>query len=206
MEKLGQDFFLEVIRPHVIGQKKSAFITGAPTVGQSVILTKLAEEPKAQGETAKIISLTHVASRNVEGQTAHCFVDRFVQNGRYEGWLFINEISMITLPLLVAIEALMLGKVKILSFGDFDQLPCINNSWGGQSVDSRVFQHSRLMRSWCDCTILRSTQGRRSDTAHIDYYCRVPGMDWRRHFYSSCSPRGEGRRGASPEEAQNLQE
>jgi len=142
-----------------------------------LVLSKLAEELKAQGENVKIVSLTHVASRNVEGQTAHSFVHRFVQNGRYEGWLFIDEISMVTLPLLAAIESLSLGKVKILCFGDFDQLPCINNSWRGQSVDPRVFQHSRLMKSWCDCTIFRLTQGHRSDKAHFDYYCRIPGMD-----------------------------
>ena len=86
---------------------------------------------------------------------------------------------MVTLPLLAAIETLLLGKVKVLCFGDFDQLPCINNSWRGQSVDSRVFQHSRLMKSWCDCTIFRMTgvNFRRCDKAHFDYYCQIPAMD-----------------------------
>jgi len=177
LEEPGSDFFTHIVRPHVIGQRKSAMLTGPPGSGKSVVLRKLAEELRAQGETVKIISLTHVAARNVEGQTAHSFVHGFVQNGRYEGWLFIDEISMMTLPLLAHLETLRLGKVKILCFGDFDQLPSINNSWRGEAVDSRVFQHSRLMKTWCDCTILRLTQGRRCDTAHFDYYCKVPAMD-----------------------------
>ncbi len=171
------EFYNNVIRPHIIGQRRTAFVTGPPGTGKSYALKRLAEELRAQEENVKIISLTHVAARNVEGQTAHSFVYRFVQYGRYKGWLLIDEVSMMNLPLLVALETLSLARCKIVCFGDWDQLPPIGNSWRGQPITPRIFQNSRLMKTWCDCTVFQMTRCRRSDAEHFDWYTRVPHMD-----------------------------
>jgi hypothetical protein len=173
----GSSFYDDVIRPHIIGRRRSAFVSGPPGTGKSYVLKRVAEELRAQKETVRVISLTHVAARNVDGQTAHSFVHRFVKHGRFKGWLLIDEVSMLNLPLLVALETLSLAECKIVCFGDFDQLGPICNSWRGCPMPARIFKDSRLMKSWCDCTIFQMTQCRRSDAAHFDWYTRVPQMD-----------------------------
>ena len=84
------EFYNDQIRKHVIGEGRTAFVTGPPGSGKSEVLRGIAEELRAQDETVKIISLTHVAAGNVEGQTAHSFIHRFVQYGQYKGWLLID--------------------------------------------------------------------------------------------------------------------
>jgi len=177
-EDAYENFMDDVIRPHIIGQRRTAFIRGPPGTGKTwKVLKPLAEELRAQGHNVKVISLTHVASRNAGGQTAHSFVHTFVQHGRFKGWLLIDEVSMMCLPLLAALETLSLADVKIVCFGDWEQLPPINNSWRGQVVPPKVFQHSRLMKTWCNCTVFEMTTCHRSDTAHFAWYSSVPQMD-----------------------------
>ena len=113
----GDTFYEDMIRPHVVGQGRSAFISGPPGVGTSWVLKKLKEELEAKGENVKVISLTHAAARNVFGKTAHSFVHRFVRYGRYKGYLLVDEVSMMCLPLLVALETLSLSGCKIVCFG-----------------------------------------------------------------------------------------
>jgi hypothetical protein len=172
------DFYNDVIRPHIIEQGRSAFISGPPGVGKSWVLKKLKEELEAKGEKVKVISLTHVAARNVFGRTAHSFVHRFVQYGRFKGYLLVDEVSMMCLPLLAALETLSLSGCKIICFGDWDQLPPINNSWRGQPVMPKVFEHSRLMKIWCESSMFVLTRCRRAkdDESFFNWYTKIPRM------------------------------
>ena len=170
------DFYTAVIRPHVVEGGRSAFISGPPGVGKSWVLKKLKEELEEKGETVKVISLTHVAARNVNGQTAHSFAHRFIQHGRYKGYLLIDEISMMCLPLLAALETLSLSGCRIICFGDWDQLPPINNTWRGNAVTPKLFKDSRLMKVWCESTMFVLTRCRRSDQEHFNWYTSIPRM------------------------------
>ena len=174
----GGDFYNDVIRPHIIEQGRSAFISGPPGVGKSWVLLKLKKDLEEKGENVKVISLTHVAARNVFGKTAHSFVHRFVQYGRYKGYLLIDEVSMMCLPLLAALETLSLSGCKIVCFGDWDQLPPINNTWRGQPVTPKLFKHSRLMKVWCESTMFVLTRCRRAkdDVPFFNWYTSIPRM------------------------------
>ena len=176
-ETEGDGFYKEYIRPHIIDEGKSACIVGPPGTGKSWVLQEIAKELREKGEIVKIISLTHVAARNVMGQTAHSFIHRNVLHGRYKGWLLIDEISMMCLPLLAALETLSLSGCKIVCFGDYDQLPPINNSWRGSSVEPKLFENSRLLKIWCDSTMFLLTQCRRSDPEHFYWYVKIPRMN-----------------------------
>ena len=70
-------------------------------------------------------------------------------NYAFEGWVLLDEISMLTLPLIAALSQ-MASKMKIICFGDFDQLnPCFN-SWRGKPIEENVFEHTQLLKSWSE--------------------------------------------------------
>ena len=76
---------------------------------------------------------------------------------------------MLTLPLIAALSQ-MVSKMKIICFGDFDQLnPCFN-SWRGKPIEENVFAHSQLLKTLSENTIFKLTKCRRSDKAHFDFY------------------------------------
>jgi len=174
----SEDFYNETIREHVVQQGRSAFISGPPGVGKSWVLKKLKEDLEAKGEKVKVISLTHVAARNVFGKTAHSFVHRFIQYGRYKGYILIDEVSMMCLPLLAALETLSLSSCKIVCFGDWNQLPPINNTWRGQMVIPKLFEHSRLMKVWCESSMFVLTRCWRAkdDIPFFNWYTSIPRM------------------------------
>ena len=39
--------------------------------------------------------------------------------GTYQGWILLDEVSMVVLPLLAALDQLRLGGSKICTFGDW---------------------------------------------------------------------------------------
>ena len=63
---------------------------------------------------------------------------------------------------------------KICTFGDWDQLPCVCNSWRGEHVSATAFGESRLYKSWSDCTCFELSRCRRSDQEHFDFYTSLP--------------------------------
>jgi len=63
-------------------------------------------------------------------------------------------------------------------FGDWDQLPPINNTWRGQSVTPKLFEHSRLMKIWCESTMFVLTRCWRAkdDIPFFNWYTSIPRM------------------------------
>ena len=86
----------------------------------------------------------------------------------------MDEISNEVLPLLAALDLARLNGTRIITFGDFDQLPPIANSWRGAPVAEDVFRWSRLYKLWSDCTMFKLTQPRRCDPKHFQFYTTLP--------------------------------
>jgi hypothetical protein len=94
--------------------------------------------------------------------------------GSYTGWILLDEVSMCVLPVLAALDQLRLGGTKICTFGDWDQMEPVGNSWRGSPVDAQAFRESRVYKRWSDCTMFKLTRCRRSDEAHFKFYCGLP--------------------------------
>ena len=71
----------------------------------------------------------------------HNFVTRMA-NSRYgfSGVILCDEISMLSLALVAVLDQLRAGECRIISTGDWDQLPPVSTSWRGKALDPRVFK------------------------------------------------------------------
>ena len=134
------------------------------------MLGKIKETLQEQGHNVRVLAPTHAAARIVSGSTLHHFVARFAMLGAFKGWLLIDEISMVVLPILACLDQLRLIDCKIICFGDWDQLESVSPSWRGVSVDPHAFRHSRLYKWWSDRTKFVLQRCRRSDQGHFDFY------------------------------------
>ncbi len=86
------------------------------------------------------------------------------QNRSFDGWIVLDAISMLTLPLIAALTQLAASdKTKIISYGDFQQPQAEFNSWRGKALEGNVFEHSQLLKTWSGNTMFDLTQCRRSD-------------------------------------------
>jgi len=77
---------------------------------------------------------------------------------------------MLSLALVSVLDQLRAGNCRIVSFGDWDQLPPVGNSWRGTSVDPQIFKDSALLKTWSDHNLFVLTRCRRSDEAHFGFY------------------------------------
>ena len=78
------------------------------------------------------------------------------------------------MALVAVLDQLRAGGARIVSFGDWAQLPPVGNSWRGQAIDPLIFKDSALLKRWSDCTLFELTRCRRSDQAHFDFYTNLP--------------------------------
>ena len=164
------DFYERIVRPHVVEQERPALITGPAGAGKSHVLLRCEADLKAAGHIVAKISLTHVACRRLEdAKTAHSFIQRHVLHGRFNGWLLIDECSMLPAPVLTLLENLVNMGVKFVLFGDWNQLSPPMNRWRATPVRPDIFQHSRLLHLWAGGTELRLTRCRRSNREHYDF-------------------------------------
>jgi len=140
----GPDEFVEKVLEHVRAGKSFTCL-GAPGTGKSKgILAKVREDLLARGERVVCLAPTHAAARQLpDGDTIHHFVGQHAMRGTYRGWILLDEVSMCVLPILAALDQLRLGGTKIATFGDWDQLEPVGNSWRGSPVDAHAFRESR---------------------------------------------------------------
>ena len=96
--------------------------------------------------------------------------------GAFKGWILLDEISMVGIGLLAALDQLRLHGTKIISFGDWGQLAPHpeSNSFRGESIPAETFKNSRLYKTWSDCTCFELTRCRRCDHRHFDLYTSLP--------------------------------
>ena len=57
-----------------------------------------------------------------DAKTAHSFIQRKVLHGRFNGWLLIDECSMLPAPVVTLLENLATMGIKFVLFGDWNQL------------------------------------------------------------------------------------
>ena len=122
------DNFLETILDRV-KRGRSFSIVGPPGVGKSFVLRKIQEVLLQSNQKCEAIAPTHAAARLIDGCTVHYFLGKY-SNYAFEGWVLLDEISMLTLPLIAALSQ-MAVTIKIICFGDFQQLNPVFNSWRG---------------------------------------------------------------------------
>jgi hypothetical protein len=171
------DFYERVVRPHVIEQGLPSLITGPAGSGKSHVLLRCEADLKAAGHTVEKISLTHVACRRLEdAKTAHSFIQRHVLHGRFNGWLLIDECSMLPAPVVTLLENLATMGVKFVLFGDWNQLSPPMNRWRATTIRGDIFQGSRLLHIWTGGREFRLARCRRSNREHYDFSLGLLGM------------------------------
>jgi ATP-dependent exoDNAse (exonuclease V) alpha subunit len=159
----------------VIEAGQGALITGPAGTGKSTILKRLEEDLKARKHKVKKISVTNVACKRLglDASTVHSFIHHFVLNGSFSGWLLIDECSMLSALLVTLLENLAsVPGVKIVLFGDFNQLLPPMNRWRMHSVAADAFQHSRLLHLWADGAEFRLTRCWRTSQVEFFDFCQ----------------------------------
>ena len=186
IETAGEDTFAEQVLQHVILSGKSATIQGPPGTGKSHLLRQIRD---ALDGPVEVLAPTNAAARLVEGCTVHAFITRMAssQHG-FQGTVLIDEVSMLSLALICVLDNLRVGGCRLITFGDWDQLEPVGNSFRGKAVDPKIFQHSALLKRWSDCTMFKLTRCRRSDEPHFRFYTQLPpelqtAIAWTRAAY-----------------------
>ena len=94
VEPPGEDDFADKILEHV-RSGRSCCIEGPPGTGKSWTLGKVKAALEEQGHNVRVVAPTHAAARLVDGETIHHFVAKYAMQGAFQGWLLIDEISMV---------------------------------------------------------------------------------------------------------------
>ena len=110
-----------MILNHVSAGRSFACL-GPPGVGKTYVLSQVHKLLIEKNETVICLGPTHCSAQLLpDGHTAHYFLCRFGMRGHYKGWILLDEISMLPLPLLAAFDQLRKNGTKICTFGDWHQ-------------------------------------------------------------------------------------
>ena len=178
----GEDDFAETTIVKHILEGNSCTVLGRAGTGKSRCLRLVEQALKSMGMRVAKIALTHVATRNCGdgAMTAHSWVLRHCVYGSFNGpgAVLVDEISMIPASIIGALEKLRLrGNIRIICFGDWDQLESVLNHWRAKALPGDVFQHACLYRKWSDSMRFVLRRCRRSDQAHFDFCSELIGRD-----------------------------
>jgi hypothetical protein len=82
----------------------------------------------------------------------HHFAHKYIFHGSFSGWVVVDEVGQLTLPLVAALNRMLLNEragqpVRFILRGDFKgQLLAIQNSWRGHKVDNNFLRDSALLK------------------------------------------------------------
>ncbi len=169
----GDDTFAESIIQRVLAGF-SCMIQGAPGTGKSHLLAEIRDRLQGVGHLVETLAPTNAAARIIGGRTIHNFCARIGKSDRgFAGTLLIDEISMVSLGLVAVLDHLRSSGCRIISFGDWDQLEPVGNSWRGKAVAPSILRESALLKRWSGSNLFELTRCRRSDQVHFDMYTRL---------------------------------
>jgi len=168
----GPDDFGDRIIAHLLAGG-CCTIVGAPGTGKSFLLGRI-RDALAEREKVQTLAPTNAAARLVLGQTCHTFAAKMsaARHG-FSGTLLIDEVSMLSLAIVAQLDNLRLGECRVVTLGDWGQLPPVGNSWRGQPVAPTILQDSALLKAWSGHTLFELRRCRRSDAAHFAFYTQL---------------------------------
>ena len=158
---------------------RSLFVQGLAGTGKTTLVKKLVQALTAKGERVTCCAFTHVAAKNIGGCTLHHFAHKHILNGSYKGWLVVDEMGQLTLPLVAALNRMLMNEgagqpVRFILLGDFmGQLLSIQNSWRGQAVDNDFLRDSALLKQLAGYNRITLTRCRRSDEKLFGFYASL---------------------------------
>ena len=166
----GEEFG-DLVITHVMAGN-SCNIEGPPGTGKSHLLARIRDALTDVSTGLVTIAPTNSAARLVQGQTIHAFLTRMASSsyGWPEGTILVDECSMLSLALVACLDNLRQSGTRIITSGDWRQLPPVGNSWRGTPCDPGILQHSTLLKRWSDGHCFRLTRCRRSDPVHFLRY------------------------------------
>jgi len=165
----------------------SIFIEGLAGTGKSTLTKEFVKALEERGDRVMCCAFTHVAAKNIGGCTLHHFAHKYIFHGSYTGWLIVDEVGQLTLPLIAALNRLLLNEqagqpVRFILLGDFrGQLLAIKNSWRGQLVEDKDYlRNSALFKRLAGHNKVTLTACRRSDDPDLfKFYASLPDREER---------------------------
>jgi hypothetical protein len=152
-------------------------VVGIAGTGKTHWAKRLIARLRDAGKSVVVISKTHSAVQNIEGQcTADHFCHRYILHGSCRAdTVVVEEVSMIDASIWAELGRLQFLRTQVICLGDFNQFPPIANQWRGTPVSDDAMEASAFLRELCPHRLTLS-ENRRSDQRLFDWYSSlVPG-------------------------------
>jgi ATP-dependent DNA helicase PIF1 len=161
-----------------------SFISGPAGTGKSFLIHYLTEQYQAEGKTVHLLSSTGISAYHIKGMTVHSFLARiqmkessFFLNLDKDDVIIVDEISMLGKKIFEQLDRTLrnvyyhqpersnqpFGDQKIIFFGDFAQLPPVNDDFAFQS---NCWSH---ITTHCELTEIK----RQHEPEFVDWLLRV---------------------------------
>ena len=87
----------------IVMANQNLFVQGLAGIGKTTLGKKLVAALKEKGERVECCAFVYMAARNIGGCALHHFAHKLVFHGSYKGWLIIDEVGELTLPLAASV-------------------------------------------------------------------------------------------------------
>ena len=171
-----EDAETEALALSLVDKNESVAVWGSPGTGKTHLCKRLVQHLRDKGQRVECIALTHTCARLITGGTIQAFLHRYVLNGSYQGWIWLDECGLVGASLWNFLGILCLGGVKWILSGDCSDAqlgpPC--NVWAGKEIHSSFFG-SRLMMQMSSHHIKLTVCKRSTDHLH-NFFSSLTGQ------------------------------